>query len=141
MFGVQRSPVSRLVWDQEVVGSNPATPTKKPISNDWLFLFALKTFLLYSLHGITCSREKILLEHFKSCTFFKDTYCKLSRYRRSLQKELYRKRFPIVHLPICLIHFLILNHFLNHFVFPLCLLRVTFENSSQCSFIKKNIYF
>jgi hypothetical protein len=30
-----------LVWDQEVVGSSPATPTKKPVDHSiyWLFAF------------------------------------------------------------------------------------------------------
>ena len=38
---------SRLVWDEEVAGSNPATPTKKPKSYDFGFSYFIK-----NVHGL-----------------------------------------------------------------------------------------
>src|SRR5207302_170977 len=32
LLGVWRSPVARLVWDQEAAGSNPAAPTFAPVA-------------------------------------------------------------------------------------------------------------
>ena len=53
--------VARLVWDQDVAGSNPVIPTKNPqgISVPWGFLFGVRiwncgTFsLIYSTHYTT----------------------------------------------------------------------------------------
>ena len=69
-FGVQRSPVSRLVWDQEIVSSNLATPTKTS-SLDEVFFIYMK-FIVYILFsdsiqkyytGQTQNLENRLREH------------------------------------------------------------------------------
>ena len=38
--------LSRRVWDAEVAGSNPATPTKKPDYSIWLFNFYIISIIL-----------------------------------------------------------------------------------------------
>ncbi len=52
--------LSRLVWDQEVAGSNPATPTKRDfLKKKSLFLYILSTFstIIISYSQITTSND------------------------------------------------------------------------------------
>ena len=47
--------LSRLVWDEEVAGSNPATPTKTSNSLLLVFLYLRTMFTVYILYSSECN--------------------------------------------------------------------------------------